>query len=228
MSKSQEKINAIRLRKSGWSIGKISKHLSVSKSSVSLWCDGIILTSKQKDRIKWYVIKSGTKGRMLGAEMNRQKRLNSISQHKKIAKEIIGKMSQRDLLISGISLYWAEGAKTDRRFIFINSDPTMILVMVRFIIEVLKVKKEDIRFTIQINSIHKRRSEKVLDYWLKLLDVDFSQFTKTYYIHTNLKKRYINHDNYFGILRVQVLKGSQFQYRVLGLIDAIKYQYTPV
>lgn len=128
---------------------------------------------------------------------------------------------QGDLLMLGIALYWAEGSKSTNRCIFVNSDPEMILLMKRFFIEILEINPEDITITIQINAIHRPRTEKVLRFWLALLQLPREQFTKVYYIKTLPKKRYENHDSYYGIARIIVRKSSGVQYKMLGYTKSL-------
>lgn len=49
MAKVKERNKAIALRKQGQSIKDIARLLGVSKGSVSLWCQDILLTAKQKE-----------------------------------------------------------------------------------------------------------------------------------------------------------------------------------
>lgn len=222
MSRFEEKRIAHTLRKQGRSITSIAKQLGVSKSSVSLWCRDIKLTSIQQQRLKQNSFDAGNKGRIIGAEINRQKRLNSIELYKKQGQIEIGELSDRDLTMLATALFWAEGAKTGSRFIFINSDPSMIVLMVHYLTKVLKIDRERITATIQINHIHKNRIESVYDFWSSLLKLPIEHFGKPYYINVVPKKKYQNHDLYNGILRLRVNRGSGLQYKLLGYINALK------
>lgn len=228
MAKSDERLKAENLRRKGWSINRIATFLGVSKSSASGWCKNIALTKSQKARLIQNTIKAGHRGRMIGAEKNKQKKIDTIQSYQEMAHKFLTSISKRDLILVATALYWAEGAKTDGRFMFINSDPMMILVMYAFIIQILKVNKKNLRPTIQINKIHEKRIKEVHLYWAKLLGIPIQQFSKPYYINSIPKKIYANYNQYYGILRLRVLKGTNFQYRVLGLIDAIKRHYMPV
>lgn len=135
---------------------------------------------------------------------------------------LINKISDRDLLIAGACLYWAEGAKTRGRFIFVNSDPIMIKIVYIFLIKIIKINTELIRLTVQINLIHKKRIKKVMRFWSEYLNIPLKNFSKPYYVNVAPKKKYENYDNYYGILRFQVLKGSSLQYKMLGFIEMFK------
>lgn len=212
MAKFKKRLMAIELRRNGLSIGVIAKKLHVSKASASVWCRNIKLTNSQKNSL----IKN------LGAQINKQKKIDIVNHYDNIAIKDIGSLTSRDIIIASAALYWAEGSKKENRFTFVNSDPNMVKFMFIFLTKILKINKNDIKLTIQINIIHKPRINKVLTFWLTLLQLPSSSLNKPYYVNTVLKKVYPNHDSYYGVLRLRVLKGSNIQYRVLGLIGALK------
>jgi len=218
MAKFKNKLKACELRQQGKSIKEIAKLVSVSKSSVSIWCRDIILTKKQKERLKQNAITAGHKGRLIGAETNHKRKKDTIDLYEEAGREEIKNLSDRDILISAVSLYWAEGSKTDSRFIFVNSDPVMIKMMYYFI---LNISKSNIKPTIQINHVHKSRIGKVVNFWSHVLKIPKTQFNKPYHVMVKPKKIYDNHDTYFGTLRLGVVKGSLIQYKFLGLIKAL-------
>jgi hypothetical protein len=222
MSKYIDKIKARSMRKNGISIIVIARKLGVSKSSVSLWCRDIILTNEQFEKLRKNMGVSFKYGQRIAAQINKQKRLDEINKKFKESENIIKKLKPRDILIAGACLYWAEGTKVGPRFIFVNSDPTMIKIIFMFLIDILKVDKNLIRPTVQINLIHKKRIKKVMDFWSKYLSISLRNFNKPYFINVTPKKVYENYDNYYGILRLRVLKSSGLQYKMLGLIDVFK------
>lgn len=221
MAKSRERLQARFLRRKGKSVIEIAKVLNVSKSTVSMWCRDIALTQKQKEILKKNSLTGRDIGSLKGAQTNHRRRLNNVEKLKKEAIREIGCVSKRDLLMLGIGLFWGEGSKEDNRFIFINSDPKMIMVMYEILKNVLKIPKESFKVGIQINESHKQRIDVVLKFWSSLLDLPPSQFNKTYYVKTPHKKIYENHDRYFGVLRLRVNSGSELQRRMLGYVEAV-------
>jgi hypothetical protein len=221
MEKTDKKSQAIALRKRAFSIRDIANKLDVSKSSVSLWCRNVVLSQKQLKKIKDNFIIKSAPGRLVGAMMNKNKKIDAMSKHRDDGIKTVGKLSDREILLVGTALYWAEGAKTMSRFLFVNSNPDMILVMMRFLQKVLKVPKNEITVGVQINSIHRYRIDKVLLFWSKLLDLPNSQFNKPYYVNVKAKKTYENMDNYYGTVRLRVKRSSGLQYKILGLMDGI-------
>jgi transcriptional regulator with XRE-family HTH domain len=222
MAKFEKKRQAFSLRRSGKSINHIAKKLGISKGTASLWCRDVPLTPSQAERLRLNSIRGGRKGRMLGAEMNRQKKLDAIAEGKRVAGRDVRTITERDLLMLAIALYWAEGSKTESRFIFVNSDPEMLKIMFKFLIEKLNVSRRDISITIQINQSHRARIDDVTHYWSKRLGVPRSRFTKPYFVFAKAKKVYLNHNVHYGTVRMRVLRGSSLQYRMLGYIDVLK------
>lgn len=222
MSKPREKQHAILLRRKGNSIKNIAKKLSVSPASVSAWCRDIELSKKQKDVIKENAIKRGHRGRLIGAEINKQKKVDRINEATHVAIKKIGSLSQRDLLILGLGLYWGEGTKgDDTRVAIVNSDPNIIKAASQWYIHSLGVSKDDFRPMIYINNTHKKRSDTVLRYWSKELGIPKKQFGNTVFLKRKNKKVYENHDSYYGILAFRIAMPAKYKYLIMGMIDAI-------
>lgn len=219
----EKRILARKMRREGSTITEIKNTLGVSKSTASLWCRDIVLSEKQKKTIIENSFQKTTKGRMMGAEMNKQKRLEAIIDAERYGLNIIKKVNQRELLIIGTALYWAEGSKSDATFgfQFINSNPDMILCMKKFL-RAVEVNDDDICCSIQINEIHKPRISTVLNFWKKLLRLSDEQIGNPSFVKTKINKIYENYDSYFGICRLRVRKSTLLKYKMIGLIKALK------
>ncbi|MEI7810632.1 MAG: hypothetical protein WCI41_03715 [bacterium] len=224
MAKYGLKEKARKLRREGFTINNIKDELGLSKSTVSMWCKDIVLTEAQYKKIKKEHIFKTQKGRLLGAEMNKNKRLNAIKEADVFGKNLIKKISKRELLLIAVALYWAEGSKSEGStgFQFVNSDPEMILCVKRFLLECLDVKKDDLVCSIQINEIHNKRIDQVLNFWKNLLQLQDSQFRRPYFIKTKTHKIYDNYDTYYGICKLIVRRSSGLKYKMLALIKAIE------
>ncbi len=196
----------------------------MSKGTVSLWCKDIILSKKQTDILVKRGVDGLSRGRLIGAKINRDKKLSMIDLTLRKARDRIRGLSKRDLLIIGLGLYWGEGSKSESTsgFMFINSDPQMILLVKSFLEIIFKVNSKDILCTVQINEMHKPRINKVLKFWSDLLRLSPGQFNKPYYVRVESRKVYKNYDSYFGTLRLRVRKSSMLKYEILGLIEALK------
>ena len=82
-----------------------------------------------------------------------------------------------NLLGLGLGLYWGEGNKANKNAVRLgNTDPALIRIFMKFLIELFGVRKDELRFSLQIFS--DINSQEALDYWIRELDVDYSQFWK--------------------------------------------------
>jgi len=229
MSKYDLRIKARKLRKKGLPITEIHKRLQVSKGSVSLWCKDIILSESQYRKIQQGQARKLNLGRMIGAQMNRNKKLAAVKEGETFGLKHIHTLNNEQLIFIATALYWSEGSKSasSTGFQFVNSDSDMILCIKKFLIS-MGVKNEDLICAIQINISHKKRIEQVLNFWKNLLDLSSEQLRKPYFVSTISKKVYENHDNYYGICRLKVRRSTNLKYKMLGLIKALKGVSMPV
>ena len=147
MSKDQDRLKARDLRSQGSSIKQIAMSLGVSKGSVSFWVKDIILTSTQISQLKLAEAEGRQRGRLIIAKNKKDKRLSQIREFIEEGKDIVDKLTKNAFLIAGLSLYWAEGGKSDqnRRIEFCNSDPRMIQFLTLWLKTFLDVKDLELR-----------------------------------------------------------------------------------
>lgn len=217
--KFEEKIKARKLRHKGESIKAIVKQLKVSKSAVSLWCRDIKLTSDQIERLHERMIKGGYAGRLKGARIQYERRIERMRKYKKIGAFLLPKFSDKDFLIAGAALYWGEGVKTNSRVGVSNSDPEVIKFMVHWFKRVWKVNQKRFRAHILINQIHKSRVNEVLDFWSGVVRIPKTQFNKTTLLKVKNKKVYKNFQNHYGTLMLKVTKPTLLHYQIMGLVE---------
>ena len=221
MAKSVERIKACQMRREGESIKEIAKMLGVSSGSVSKWTCDVELTEAQRDYLRSRQIASGQRGRMMGAEMNRAKRLERMRIAEIEAAAKIQKLSKQDLFYIGLGLYWGEGSKAKGSSLAItNSDPKVISLMIRWFEECFGLPKDRFRPRIFISDVHRNRSEIILNFWTQITGIPRSQFRRLVFLDKG-KKLYENHDTYFGVMALQVAKGGDIKYKVLAQIERI-------
>ena len=218
MAKSLDKIEARRFRRKGRSIKDIAKLLGVSKSTVSLWCSDIELTQKQIEALHRKMVKASYKGRLKGARVQKQRRLQKISHYQKEGGKDIGIINDRDLLLFGLGLYLGEGNKHGNNFQFVNSSPDVIRIMIRWL-RLFGIGSKDFYCNIIINEVHHKRISDVQKRWMDITGFSHQQFKKTVLIKSVSKKVYENHNNHLGTFILRVYKSSDLLYKVLGLMD---------
>lgn len=222
MAKFHKRIQARKFRKAGQSLKSIATRLNVSKSTASIWCSDIILSQEQVDALYKKMVDGGYKGRLLGARMQREEKLRKIENYVDAGIKEINRMSDRDLMLVGLGLYWGEGNKKGNQFQFVNSDPSIISVVLKWL-SLFDITSERLYCNIIINDIHKHRVKDVEKIWSKITNIPLAQFKKTILIHTVSRKVYENKSDHLGTLILRVYKSSHLLYRILGLIRGLGY-----
>lgn len=220
MAKFKEKIKARESRCQGESIKEIAKKLKVSKGSVSIWCRDIELTPKQIEKLQKRMLVGSYQGRIKGARVQRERRLQEISKLQTEGLKLVEQFSKRDFLLAGAGLYLGDGTKQKMTRIT-NSDPEIVKFVISWFKIVWGISKE--RFTLQvlINEIHKHRVSWVEKYWSKITGIPLCQFGKTTLIKAKNKKVYKNFNNHYGTIVVTVRKGGDLHHRIQGLTSNI-------
>ncbi|MEV0368218.1 hypothetical protein AB0I10_00015 [Streptomyces sp. NPDC050636] len=204
---------ARELRKQGMTYDQIQVELGCSKSSISLWVRDLPKPERKRTREEASTIaKRGWEATLKRREEERQ-------ETKRAAADEIGQLSDRDLFITGVALYWSEGSKSkehrpSERAIFINSDPDMIRVFLAWL-RLLGVGTERLRFHVHIHeSADVGEAER---FWADLVGVDVSDFSKTTLKKHNPKTVRKNvGEGYQGCLAIRVLQGADLYRRIEG------------
>lgn len=167
---------ACLLRQQGMSVKSIARKLNVSQSSVSLWVRGIELSTEQKQELDNRRRRFGSynAGARANSDRNKQLRLTYQQKGRLRAKEM------NPLHLTGCMLYWAEGAKTRNGIYFVNSDPNMVVLFMKFIREELNVANIDIALRIHCHTSVSTEIARIEQYWVDLLGLAPSNVKKTY------------------------------------------------
>ena len=175
--KIKEKLVTRRLRKQGFSLNEIREKTGFTKSSISLWVRDVELNESQKKELS----KKGYTNKLI--EKRRTTRLINEDNRRQViidgaAKEI-DNISEKELWLIGVSLYWGEGAKTLRSGLhFSNSNPDMIRVIMEFFRRICLVPENKFRGNIHIHQhLDCKKAEK---YWSSISGIPLNQFYKAY------------------------------------------------
>lgn len=212
---------AIALRKKGISIKKIAKLLGVSVSIIAVWSRDVELTEEQKEKLKRRKVRVRHLRRLA-----RQSHLEKVSRVKKLLKDAnaeIKHLSDQELFLTGLALYWAEGFKSvkEGRLGFCNSDPRMIKFIIKWFEKALKIKRENFILRTEFNETHKDRTEDIKNFWSKLTNMPLNQFEKPFYHRSTWLRDYTNRGDYYGVLRVRVRKSSELLNKTRGWISGL-------
>ncbi len=210
---------AIDLLKSGCSYSEISSKLNIAKSTLNSWFKK--LSDKEKKKIKSYRIKNWKKSYLSYANKKKVKTKQEEQKLQQKAASSIKKITKRELFLIGSALYWAEGAKTNRWGLqFSNSDPEMILLIMKFFRQVCRVGEK--RFYMQLILHPNIDAKEAINYWSKLTNVSKIQFKKPCYsLSKSSKKRRKKRQLPYGTLQVRIHDKS-LTHKVYGYIKGLK------
>jgi hypothetical protein len=187
-----------------------------------MWCRDIALTSEAISQISLRCESKTTQALLQYSESLRIKRQNDTKVSKRKGKDILGKLSERDIYCIGLGLYWGEGYKRgSQEFGFTNSDPMMVKFYIQWLKIVFNVDTKDLILRVSINELHRARIQVVESYWSSLLNIPLSSFTKPSLIKTQSKKVYSNSEMHFGTLRIKVRRGTNMRREVIGALEAL-------
>ncbi|AQS69201.1 hypothetical protein [Streptomyces pactum] len=209
---------ARELRLQGWTYDQIQVELGCSKGSISLWVRDL---PKPERREPSEQAKLAARKRW---EHELAVRDAAREQTKAAALQEVGRMTERELFLLGVGLYWAEGAKdksySRREYVlFVNSDPDMIKVFIAWL-ELLEVERERLRFRVMI---HENADVAAAEqYWASLVGTDTTSFGKTTLKKHNPKTVRKNvGDHYRGCLVIGVVQSADLYRRIEGWWNGI-------
>jgi hypothetical protein len=212
-AKDDLRAKARELRLKGLTYDQIQLELGCSKSSISLWVRDLPKPEPRYTDEERLVLMNAGLAKLRATQDHERE------ETKRSARERVGQLSDRELFMAGVTLYWAEGVK-DKSYrrsevlYFINSDPNVIKFYLRWL-ELLGVTRERMHFRVSIHESADAQGAK--DFWADLVGVDPSLFQKTTLKKHNPKTvRKNTADAYRGCLIIYVTKSADLYRRVEG------------
>ncbi|RSO07950.1 hypothetical protein DMH18_23600 [Streptomyces sp. WAC 06783] len=211
-AKDDLRARARELRGRGMTYDEIQVELGCSKSSISLWVRDLPKPPRRSSEQASAIAKRGWETTLRRREEERQRtRQEAIGE--------VGTMSDRELFLVGVGLYWAEGTKSkphnpQERVTFTNSDPGMIRLFLAWL-ALLDVAPERLQFRVHIHeSADVGAAEQ---YWADLVGVDVGTFARTTLKKHNPKTVRKNvGETYRGCLVVRVRQSADLYRRIEG------------
>lgn len=211
---------AIELRQQGLSYKQIRAIVGGSNASMSLWLRDVPLTDLQKARLR----RRGVESIRKTAEAHRRRTREKESRIRQEALREMGDVTSQDLFVAGVVAYIAEGTKTKpwrstEQCHFMNSDPRMILLFVRWT-ELLGISRADLIFRVMIHESADIPGAN--QYWAKLLGERVDRLMRPTLKHGNPKTKRRNvGPTYRGCLIVGIRKSADLNRRIDGWFDAM-------
>lgn len=226
----KDKIAAAKLRLSGKSYTEIMRALGVPKSTLSGWFSDVVLSDNLRRAIA-----ERTSEKSLAGLLRHNKNQTFLAQKRALQNRregmgAVGAISQRDLFVIGVALYWAEGYKrlkirnrqeiTHHPISLTNSDPHLVKMFLKFVRECLHVPEEKIKASIRIFEHHNEKT--LLKFWQRETNIPPQNFKKTYYgiSRSSQGKRPFNRlPN--GVIQIVVADTPLF-HKIMGHIEGFK------
>jgi hypothetical protein len=226
----KEREEALKLRLEGKSYTEISISLNVPKSTLSSWLSEVTLSPAILEKIN-----SRTQAKSREAIIRRNKRQTELAKKRalegrKSGTAEVGKISNRELLLIGAALYWAEGYKrpkvvrgrevTQHPISLTNADPDLIRAFLKFLRGHLRVPDQKIKASLRIFG-HQNEHE-LLKFWQEATKLPLQNFKKTYVgvSKSSQGKRPFNRLPY-GVIQISVADTPLF-HKLIGHIEGLK------
>ncbi|GGT26305.1 hypothetical protein [Streptomyces chromofuscus] len=213
-AKDDLRAKARELRLQGWTYDRIEAELGCSRSSISLWVRDLPRPERpRRTRAEASAIaKRGWEAKMRLREEERRRT-------RQLAMAEIDQLTDRELFLVGVGLYWAEGAKSKpysrrERITFVNSDPDMITVFLAWL-RLLHVDPANLGFAVHIHETADVTAAEA--FWASHVGIEPTELLKTRLKkHNPRTNRKNTGGDYHGCLRVDVRDGADLYRRIEG------------
>ena len=171
-----ERRKARQLRAQGMTITEISAAIGVSKGTISPWIRDVaaprVITDERKERYR--------QARLAAGRSTHDRAVARSEAYSTSAQRLVGELNDRELLLVGVALYWAEGSKEKpwrrgARVILINSDVSVIRVFLRWL-DLLGVPEADRCYRLSIHESADVASQE--QWWNDQLDLGGVEFQR--------------------------------------------------
>ena len=194
MDRDNLKSQAIKLRSQGESLNSIKNKLNVSKSTLSTWLRGVVLSVENKkillDR-RDNALKGARKLASLAHKRAKKERIKVIEQSVDEMFEKINFNSDHfEFFLAG--LYLGDGFKNAGAAGLGSTNPKILMVFLSLLKHLYKA--DNTKFSAAIYARIDQREKELIDYWSTFLKIPKDRFHKTQYDkRTRKSKTYINY-----------------------------------
>ena len=201
------------MRRKGRSRAGIARELDVGPSTVGRWFreDGVPPP------------RPGS-GRRYVAQLDAvQERWDREQKEQDSFRDVVGVLSDRELMLLGTAIYWAEGAKSKpwaraHRIAFINSDRTMIEAFLAYL-ALVGVSRDQLTCRLHIHESADVSATE--EYWRDVVGVGVTWLRTSLKGHNLAPKRHNTGVMYHGCLRIDVRQAATVYRRIAGTWDGI-------
>ena len=161
----------------------ISERLGIAKSTLSNWLANIPFTPNQE------VITRVGEAKLKSALYKQKLKFDDISKMRRVAAVDVGALSKRDIFMLGIGIYLGEGSKSLEEVKISNSNPAVLKLAIRWLMESTNLDISHFRIT--LHAYPDNDIANCIKFWSNQTGIPMSQFTKTI-IDTRQNKSTLN------------------------------------
>ncbi|OGD61584.1 hypothetical protein A3A71_04145 [Candidatus Berkelbacteria bacterium RIFCSPLOWO2_01_FULL_50_28] len=178
----EKRLRALELRKKAMSYSQIKSMLGVSKSTLSLWLRDFPLSHERIQELR-----GSNEGRIEKfRDTMRQKKEKRLDEVLKRELKDLSPLTERELYVAGLFLYWGEGGKTNPFELSLgNTNPKIAKFFLHWAMHCLGLPKSKIKARLQLYV--DMDIPKEMEYWIKTLDLPIENFHKPYIKATTLR-----------------------------------------
>lgn len=188
----KDKDKATKLRKNGWSYGKIVEELGIPRATLSDWFRDKKWSKSIKQKLNQRNLEISKVrlvhlGKIRGDNLKR-----AYEQAREEARKDFEILKHHPLFIAGVMIYWGEGDKVSKHgFRVTNSDPQLLRIFLTFLRQICGNDEDRIRAWILLYP--DLNKEKCENYWSRQLGLSRKNFTKSITIQGRHKTRKVTH-----------------------------------
>lgn len=196
----KQKDKAVTLRYKGYSLTEIQKETNISRCTLSVLLRNLSLSKSAKEVLRLKNFKS---------QEDSKKEWNQADFW---AKNIIGNLSKRDLMLILGMIYWGEGTKSELNMI--NSDPNMLKIFISCL-RMLNINEQDLRIGLRLfPNCDVEESKK---FWIQTLNISENQILGIEFVQGSKK-----HKHQYGMCRIRLKCGSLYFKKIMSIISHVK------
>ena len=193
------------LRADGMILQDIAQQLGVSKSSVSLWVRDVDFVPRPRVR-----------ARRRGPNVLQRRKQAEIDELLAEAATQIGRLSDREFLVAGATLYAGEGAKGDGDVKVANTNPHIIAFFCAWLRRFYDIDEARLRVRLYLHQ--GLDLDEAIAYWSGLTGIPPQQFGKPYRAVPDPSIRNVKHPRGVATVRYSC---SRTHRSIMGLVHAV-------
>ncbi|MDP2599779.1 MAG: hypothetical protein Q8P84_03475 [Deltaproteobacteria bacterium] len=172
---------AVRLRKKGWSLRNIEKHLGVPKSTLSGWLKPIKIDAKKRKRLLENWRQALTKAQKKSVLWHHEQKANRVEEAKQYALKTMSELALENRAIQEMALavlYIGEGRKSQEMVGMGSSDPLILKFFLLTLKKLYNIEVARLRCSLFLRA--DQDEEKIKRFWSKELDLPLHLFKGAY------------------------------------------------